>query len=1487
MPSVFWVRISFLGALLLFLADWPGWAEESESALEHLRFSSLGTVQGLSSDRVTAVAHDASGYVWLATDRGLNRFDGFEVHSFFRDPKNPETLSSDRLTALCRDNKNVLWVGTADGGLNRFDPVTTKAVLPFRMAGESMKPLVTGRIECIAFEKETETLWVATDSGLFWIDIGVHSAGRCEGEIGHGPVASLCLRMDGGVWAAGFDGKLYRNSPRERGVFEMVWEAGAPIRAIAEESTGKLWIGTDGAGLFSFQEGERAPVPVTVAAPGPGESATSCRDVTALWIADTKEDLWVGTSRGLFRRNRIDGTINRYRRDLSDSWSLGDDSVTSIWGIVSKFKSEKAGVSEVLWVGTEHGGASRAALNRNLFPHVAKRTEQRNGLVDGSVYGMVERRDGSVWIGTEGGVNRWDRGSGEFALPLAEFSGLPTAFVTVLAEDPRDRLWMGTRGGGVVRLSADGRRVETFRAGSGEPGTLAHDSVSEVFVDSSGGVWIGTLGEGVSRYFETEDGARGGFQRIEVDEESSALPGSADSRASFISAMCEDGLRRVWVGAWDGLFLVDATTGKLRSFRTEFPRGTGLSSNRIADLLADSKGRIWVATEDNGLNCIETETGDIRFFNSVNSELPGDQVFGVLEDNEGGIWVSTDHGIGRLIPETSEFRVFDVDDGLQGEVFHSGARLRLRSGRLIFGGMNGFNVIDPARLPTIRQIPQPVLTGLEMFGEPVVPEPGGEILRKPLAATGELKIPYDARNRIAFRFATLDFASSSVMFFRYRLEGLEESWTLAENDRRATYTSLSPRRYTFIVQSSLDGKVWNENAARVAVVITPAWYRTWWAMGGYGVIVVLLGYLLVRSRLAKQKNLRQQAEAERDRAEAELARHLQQAVLIERTSREFGEGGSDADAFFQSALRRLREHFGACRCILRVFDEENSEGESDGFSLLAEECAPGAPSIREVPLPPGGLAVLDRFGHESGPFTAEDILRRPQGDRFLQVLKSWGSQSFLAMRTACFDQPNGLIILQQCNTARAWLTTEAQLLETVAHQIGMAIAQHQLSLREERQRAELDEARCSAEAANQAKSQFLARMTHEIRTPLNAILGFSQIIRNDRELTPRQRENIEIINQSGEHLLNVINSVLDLSKIEAGKFEVDIERFEFDRLLASVREMLVLKATERGLKLDIVRATALPRIIDCDKNKLRQILINLLGNAIKFTNEGGITLSCWAQALGSPETVDGIRRRGIRLWFEIVDTGCGIPEEEIPLLFGDFNQTSSGRRKEQGSGLGLSISRSFVEMLGGEIDVTSVLGEGTTFRFSVMCDEVSAPPVVEAVPESEVVSEAGGGAAPRHRANLRRFDRVAALAPGQPEYRILVADDQPANRLLLHKFLEPVGFVLKDAEDGVKAVEGWRDWRPHLILMDEEMPRQTGLEATREIVAACEAGEGERPVIISMTAFALEMNREAAMAAGCVDFVPKPFRMEDLFEVLQRHLGVEYVHEGEEIALPG
>ncbi|OKH40593.1 serine/threonine protein kinase [[Phormidium ambiguum] IAM M-71] len=446
----------------------------------------------------------------------------------------------------------------------------------------------------------------------------------------------------------------------------------------------------------------------------------------------------------------------------------------------------------------------------------------------------------------------------------------------------------------------------------------------------------------------------------------------------------------------------------------------------------------------------------------------------------------------------------------------------------------------------------------------------------------------------------------------------------------------------------------------------------------------------------------------------------------------------------------------------------------------------------------------------------------------VEVLQLLSSQAAISIENAR--------LYQDLATANTDLKQSHEQLEDYSKTLELKVEERTLQLKQEvrdRQRAEE-----IAQSANRAKSEFLANMSHELRTPLNGILGYTQICRKDRELSEQQKNRIGVIHQCGEHLLTLINDILDLSKIEARKMELYPREFHFDEFLQSIVEICKIKAEQKGISLIYETLSPLPKVVQADDKRLRQVVLNLLGNAIKFTETGAIAFKV------------GYQDQKIR--FQVEDSGVGIATDQLNEIFQPFQQVGENSRKTEGTGLGLAISGQLVEMMGGKLQVKSTLGIGSTFWFDLD------------LPETTSIKN-----------TLNTLTRTIIGVKGKKP-KILVVDDKPTNRAILVNFLEPIGFDVLDAIDGQDGLNKAQEFQPDAILLDLVMPNLDGFEATRRLRLIPALKD---VIVIAISASVFEFDQQQSIQVGCNDFLPKPIREEDLLQKLQQYLKLEWIYE--------
>ncbi|VEP11538.1 putative Histidine kinase [Hyella patelloides LEGE 07179] len=603
---------------------------------------------------------------------------------------------------------------------------------------------------------------------------------------------------------------------------------------------------------------------------------------------------------------------------------------------------------------------------------------------------------------------------------------------------------------------------------------------------------------------------------------------------------------------------------------------------------------------------------------------------------------------------------------------------------------------------------------------------------------------------------------------------------------------------------------------------------------------------------------------QRKKAEAALEYQLQKTKLSNQITQAIHQS-LDAQEIFDTATKQIRQFLQVAQVGIFQLDVEDcslTERDGEETSPYPIEVLTEGKFVAQDRASNHYLALNDRLhklclaekgtvNYQQGEILAVTDTQKSKAKSVLALLDI---KAYMVIPLLQSNKLWGLFYIFHYCASRQWQTAEIAFMKKVATQLGIALYQKQLLEQEKLQRTLLDrqnqqlkQSKENAEQANLAKSAFLANMSHELRTPLNVILGFSQIMYRDSTVTPQQKEILKIINQSGEHLLALINDVLEVTKIEAGKTNLKQDNFDLHHLLDSLKAMLQFKAEEKGLKLIFERSHDVPIYVQSDQGKVRQILINLINNAIKFTAQGEVRLVV---------TTIPVREQTI-LSFAVQDTGVGIAEAEIANLFNPFVQTEAGIKSQQGTGLGLSISRKFARLMKGDITVESQLDRGSTFTFTL---PVKAVPVIQN--------------------DTKSTKRAIALAPDRPSYRILVVDDKTENRLLLNHLLTNIGFEIKEAANGQESIDICANWYPHLVLMDIHLPVMNGIDATIEIKNQTQ----DNPIpVIALTASVFEESKIEVLKAGCDDFLSKPIRDTLLFEKIAEHIPVTYVYEVEEI----
>jgi len=871
-PARAW--LAALGSILLWIltTSAAAAADARPLVLEH-----LSTLEGLPQATVMTTLQDSQGFVWIGTEDGLVRYDGAALVRYAHVRTDPNSLPGNFVWQIVEDANRDLWIAIQDRGVARWHRATDTFTV-YRHSPDDPHSLASDSVRTVLADPRGR-IWIGTnDAG---VDILEPRSGRIE-HLRHDPndasslssdrIYSLTLAKSGDVWV-GTDQGLDR-SQGGQGRFVRFGGRDAlratEISQVLEDSGGTVWVASYNRGLIRFAPDGRI---LSEFRHDEQRSDSLANDDVRALLEDQAGRLWVGTADGLSLLDRASGRFTHFRHDASDPGSLRDSFIMSLYQDPSR----------LLWIGTRTGGVSR--WNPRSWEFGGHRPQW---LGSSAVTAFAEAANGRVWIASrDGALVEFDPRTGE-ARTLEQVVGrkkpIGDAIVMSLRQDHLGNLWIGTMLAGLKKLTPDGR-IESIPVAAGNSNATSAAGIMTITESRAGQIWIGTFGGGSN----VLDPASGVIRQLPYG----AAPGAISGEN--VTAIAEDSRGNLWIGTHGGgLNLARADGSVVKSYKHDANDAASFPSNAIYSIAVDREDRAWIGTEGGGFVRVvgsPARPNDIRFDVMTRAEgLSSDTFYGVVPDNAGKLWLSGNAGLVRFDPQTSAFKAYHREHGLQGEEFASGAFLRLRDGQLCFGGPGGFNIFDPAKLSSERRSPRLALTNIEVLGARM---PSAQ----PFWLLDRVSLHYRA-SIVSLDFGILDFGSTRHNRLAYRMQDLTSDWIEVDDRRRITLTNLSAGDHILEVRAAGSDSDWS-TPLTIAIHRDPAPWQSWWAYCAYATLI--LGVIAYRVHRQRRK-LREVMQA---KAQLEHEVQLRTRELVE-SNRQLAEAARAKSDFLDRMSHELR-----------------------------------------------------------------------------------------------------------------------------------------------------------------------------------------------------------------------------------------------------------------------------------------------------------------------------------------------------------------------------------------------------------------------------------------------------------------------------------------------------------------------------------------------------------------------------------------------------
>ncbi|MEN8006555.1 MAG: two-component regulator propeller domain-containing protein [Candidatus Krumholzibacteriota bacterium] len=1380
-----------------------------------VKFHRLMLADGLTQSSIISTYQDSRGFIWMGTQDGLNRYDGNQIISYKSDPDDPSSLSDPNIWSIAEDANGDLWIGTEGGGFNRFNR-QLENFTPYRYDPAQTGSLRYYNIKVLDIDEHGD-VWLGTiGDGL----LRFHPETETITAFTHDPddpaslpsnqVQSLLIDSRGLIWI-GTENGLTRFSPATGRMQHFTHRpqqdnslAPGVVRSLSEGLDGRLWVGTS-QGLCRFdpitENFELHVVDPSLEAVPPDLSISTV-------LEDPDGQVWIGSEhKGIYMLQPESGHCRRFLHNPQDPFSLSDN---EIYGITM----DRTGV---IWIGTSNG-ANRLDTKAKQFFHVSNQAGNPASLSNACVWSVWETSSGKVWAVTESGLNIMDPESGTvkqiWADPTDPHFPSYDSFIEIF-EEKNGLVWLGARDGALNRYDPATGIYTRFPARPGSPEGPDDDRVFSITADNHDKIWLGTM-TGLECY----DPRTNTFTTITHDPDNPAGLPKGSVRDLFL-----DDVGRIWMSVWgNGAAYLDPATMEFEHYEHLPEDRNSLSSNVVLSIFQDSEGRIWLGTSS-GLNLLDTETGTCRWF-TEREGLPNNTIYRIQEDTQGGLWLSTNYGLARFDPYTMEVKTYLRRDGIQDNEFNMGASHLGRSGKMYFGGINGFTVFYPDSIQHNPFIPAVVLTDFRLFNKPVQVGAGPEgrvILDRSISETDHIELSH-RDHVISFEFSVLHFASPEKNNFSYRLEGFEDQWNDVGTRNHATYTNLPPGDYTFRVRGSNNDGVWNDEGVAVTLTVKPPFYRKAWFITGMVMLILGTTYGMhrYRMRLLDVKNkVLEQSVLTRTEDLTRANRHLQQEISVrKRIEDELREAKDNAEAatrakseFLANMSHEIRTPMnGVLGMTSIMLDTELTEDQRDYSEMIYASATNLLVIINDI---------LDFSKIEAGKLKLERIEFDPCDvlDRVADMLAMKANKKGLNFRSRIAP-----------NVPRTLRGDPGRLTQILINLTNNAVKF-------------TDDGEVQIQVTLESQRKSWAVLRFEVTDTgvgipadrLERIFGsFTQV---DASITRQY---------GGTGLgLAIVKQLLDLMGGEIGVESIESEgaNFWFTVGFPSERSRSISNRSERILVThdDPETMVALAEqlaylgykgvVVEPDKAAQR------LEAAARDESPFPVVLvgSCDGRKVAR-SMVARIRKvvgDDAPQFVLLCELGCVVDREDL-------------EKDNLHSYLTVPVHHGKLEGVLGEI-TGQVPNHNSLAEFDSQV-------------RNAVDAEVTGIDDPDGRGNARKT-------------RILLAEDNPINQKVACLMLDKIGYQVDVAVNGYEVLDAVAQKDYAAILMDVQMPEMDGLEAARRIRAKDSSARDPLIPIIALTAHAMDQDRQRSLAAGMDDHASKPIDSETIAGILARHIG--------------